>query len=124
MGNTPKTDKNTRFKPGEVANPHGRPKGVPNKINNQMRELMYNFYFDNIDTMQADFDAMDPKDRMNFRSKLLQFYMTTMTATKAEKTITITGAEGIGTQKLHQLILTINPLPNIQDAEYTEDDGD
>jgi hypothetical protein len=112
-----KPDKSHQFQPGQVANPNGRPKGSLNKFNSQMREIMYEFFEGNIDTMQADFDAMEPKDRMAFRAKMFQFYMPTMTATKVEKTINHTGFEHMSTEKLTQLILTINPPT---DMDYVE----
>jgi hypothetical protein len=119
-----KPDKPHLFQPGHVANPNGRPKGSLNKLNSQMREIMYEFFEGNIDTMQSDFDAMEPKDRMAFRAKMFQFYMPTMTASKIEKTINHTGYEHMTTEKLTQLILTINQPSDIEHIDVDENERD
>ena len=109
------------FKKGQVANPNGRPKGVANKVTTQMRETMYNFYMGNVETLQSDFDAMEPKDRMILRVRLLPFFMPTMTATKAEKTINHTGLEHLGSKELHRLLQTFKiPTDAAEDTEFTE----
>lgn len=110
------------FKKGEINNPKGRGKGVVNKVTSQMRETMYNFYMGNVDTLQSDFDAMEPKDRMILRVKILPFFMPTMTATKAEKTINYTGLEHLGSKELHRLLQTIKiPKDAAEDTEFTEE---
>lgn len=120
--NTDKPTGKKLFRKGEVANPNGRPKGVANKVTTQMRETMYNFYMGNVDTLQQDFDAMEPKDRMILRVKLLPFFMPTMTATKAEKTINHTGLEHLGSKELHRLLQTIKiPIDAAEDTEFTEE---
>ena len=110
------------FKKGEINNPKGRGKGVQNVVTTQMRETMYNFYMGNIDTLQSDFDAMEPKDRVTLRVKLLPFFMPTMTATKSEKTIKHTGYEHLGSKELLlKLSQTIKiPKDAAEDTEFTE----
>ena len=124
---TSKTDKKPGkklFKPGEVANPKGRPVGVPNKITTQMRESMHDFFLNNKDKIQQDFDAVEPKDRLTFIAKLFPYFMPSLTATKSEVTVKSTGAEHLGTKELYQLILKLsgNTANNgfIEDAEHTE----
>lgn len=114
--------KPNQFQPGQVANPNGRPKGSLNKLNSQMREIMYEFFEGNLDTMQADFEAMEPKDRMAFRAKMFQFYMPTMTASKIEKTINHTGYEHMTTEKLAQLVFTINQPSDIDHVDVEENE--
>lgn len=117
----PKKNKPNQFQPGQVANPHGRPSGSPNKITTQMRETMHEVFMNNKDKIQEKLDELtDPKDWLNFISKLFPFYMPTMTATKIEKTINHTILDEVSTQRLHQLILTIKPPIDAEPTEYTE----
>lgn len=59
-------------KKGTVNNPKGRPKGTPNKSTDELRTLLQNFIDDNMETLQADFDKLEPKDRLNFIDRLLK----------------------------------------------------
>lgn len=108
------------FQPGNNANPSGRPKGVPNKINARVKGLIEKFYFDNENSMQADFDALDAKDRWGVRLKLLPFITPTMSASKEEKTINHTGFEHMSTKQLRDILFTINPSLDAEDIEHTE----
>jgi len=62
-------------KKGTVNNPNGRPKGTPNKSTDELRTLLQNFIDDNMETLQADFDKLEPKDRLNFIDRLLKHVM-------------------------------------------------
>lgn len=59
-------------KKGTVNNPNGRPKGTPNKSTDELRTLLQSFIDTNIETMQADFDALEPKERLSFIDRLLK----------------------------------------------------
>lgn len=59
-------------KKGTVNNPNGRPKGTPNKSTDELRTLLQNFIDDNMETLQADFDKLEPKDRLNYIERLLK----------------------------------------------------
>lgn len=113
-----KPDKPHLFTVGKVANPNGRPKGSPNKITTQMKETMHQIFLNNTDRIQEDLDALEPKDRLNFISKLFPYFMPALTATKSEVTHKHTGAEHLSNPELHKLILTFN-IP-IENAEYTD----
>ena len=116
-----KANKPHQFQPGQVANPHGRPVGAPNKITTQMRETMHEVFMNNKDKIQEKLDELtDPKDWLNFISKLFPFYMPTMTATKIEKTINHNMLNEYSTQKLHELFLTIKPPIDAEPTEFTE----
>lgn len=50
----------------------GRPKGAQNKSVEQIRKTVKDFIANNIETIQADFDSLEPKDRLNFIEKLFK----------------------------------------------------
>lgn len=108
------------FQAGKIANPHGRPKGSPNKITSKVKEVIDKFYFDNAETMQEDFNKLDAKERWNVRLKMLPFLTPTMQASKAEKTINHTGFEHLSTTQLRDIFLTLNPSLDAEDIEHTE----
>lgn len=108
------------FQPGNLANPNGRPKGSPNKINARVKNLIEKFYFDNEESMQADFDSLDAKDRWAVRLRMLPFLTPTMMASKEEKTINHTGFEHMSTKQLRDILLTFNPSKDAEDIDHTE----
>lgn len=61
------------MKKGITNNPNGRPKGSLNKSTTEMRELVTNFVSANLTTIQADFDQLEPKERLLFLEKLLGY---------------------------------------------------
>ena len=57
---------------GMTNNPNGRPKGKPNRTTDELRAMVQNFIDANLQTLQADFDLLEPKDRLNFIDRLLK----------------------------------------------------
>ena len=53
-------------------NTKGRPKGQKNRTTEQVRGLIQQFIEDNIDDIQADYNALEGKDRLQFFEKLLK----------------------------------------------------
>lgn len=54
-------------------NPHGRPRGVPNRTTKDTRNLINQFLGNNWHTVQSDFDKLESKDRLAVVIKLLEF---------------------------------------------------
>lgn len=50
-------------------------KDKPNKTTAQVRALVMDLIDDNIEQIQQDIAALDPKDRVNIWLKLLEFYL-------------------------------------------------
>lgn len=58
---------------GKTNNPNGRPKGRKNKATLDLRQRINNFVIDKWDSIEADFEALEPKERLQFFEKLLQY---------------------------------------------------
>ncbi|MEI7587159.1 hypothetical protein [Runella sp.] len=58
---------------GKTNNPHGRPKGTPNKTTADIRNRVKDFVNAKWETMEADFNQLEPKERLAFFEKLLQY---------------------------------------------------
>ncbi len=54
------------FVKGQITNPGGRPKGVPSRTNEQIRAMFRDFLNANMETVQDDFNKLEPKDRLTF----------------------------------------------------------
>jgi hypothetical protein len=70
------------LKKGMTNNPNGRPAGTPNKLTGQLRVRINDFLSTNWEKMQNDFDALEPKDRLSFYEKLLQYGLPKLQATQ------------------------------------------
>ncbi len=58
---------------GKTNNPNGRPAGTPNKSTGAMRDRINSFLDDNFEQLQKDFSQVNPKERLDFYIKLLQY---------------------------------------------------
>lgn len=68
------------FTKGISGNPAGRPLGAKTKRTSEIKALVQEFVSSNLETLQADFDALEPKDRLAFIEKLLKFVIPTQSA--------------------------------------------
>lgn len=51
----------------------GRKKGTPNKDTKELRERVSDLIDNNFDSIQADLDQLEPKERLDFLIKLLEY---------------------------------------------------
>lgn len=65
-------------KKGQTGNKTGRPKGVPNKSTNELRNIFQSLLEANLTTLQADLNKLDPKDRLSIIFKLAAFCLPTL----------------------------------------------
>jgi dihydrodipicolinate synthase/N-acetylneuraminate lyase len=61
-----------------------RPKGAPNKTTKEMRDFVHAFLSDNLETMQRDFDSLEPLERLRFIEKLMPYVMPRYNAVAVE----------------------------------------
>ncbi len=59
-------------KPKGLPKTGGRKQGTINKSTDQLRNLLNVFIDTNMKTLQADYDKLEPKDRLNFINSLLR----------------------------------------------------
>ena len=60
----------------------GRGAGVPNRITAELRERIKKFLEDNWETIEADFAALDPKDKFLLYEKLLSYALPKLASTE------------------------------------------
>lgn len=79
------------LKKGQCNNPNGRKKGVPNKITQDLRERITAFLDDNWTSIEKDFKAIPPRERLMFYEKLMSYAVpklqTVVMDTKIDATI-------------------------------------
>ena len=61
------------FIKGQTGNPQGRPTGSQNNVTTDIKEFINNFLNENLNTLQADFDNLESKERLYFMEKLLKY---------------------------------------------------
>lgn len=61
------------FKKGKSGNPNGRKTGTPNRVTGDLRQRIQQLLDEQFDNLQADFKALDPKERVNAFIRLLEY---------------------------------------------------
>lgn len=61
------------YKAGISGNPSGRKPGTKNKASESLRNRINDIIDNNLGRVQQDLDSLEPKDRLNFFEKLLQY---------------------------------------------------
>ncbi|MCE7064021.1 hypothetical protein [Dyadobacter sp. CY326] len=69
---------------GKTNNPNGRPKGVPNKKNAELRERVTALIENNWPKVQSDLDLLEPKDRLAFLEKLFSYTLPKLQSVQME----------------------------------------
>lgn len=64
-------DINGRF---AVGNP-GKPKGAATNASIKVKEAIYNFLSDNIESIQESYDSLKPKEKLQFITELIPYAM-------------------------------------------------
>lgn len=62
----------------------GREAGTPNKTTQDLRNIIQSFIDRNIDEMQKNFDLLEPKDKLSFIEKMLQYSLPKMNSVKMD----------------------------------------
>ena len=89
---------------GQTGNPFGRPKGSPNKTTSQIRRAFSTLVSDNIEQLQQDIDALEPKERINYIIKMAEFIIPKL------QSVSIDDLASEGEQTINEI--TINILHN------------
>ena len=66
---------------GKTNNPHGRPKGVGNKVTTDLRQSVTAFLDANWPKVQKEFDSLEAKDKLQFIDKMLAYSLPKLQAT-------------------------------------------
>ncbi|MBK7097576.1 MAG: hypothetical protein IPH58_03405 [Sphingobacteriales bacterium] len=61
------------FKKGNSGNPQGRPAGTANKTTEAIRATVNQFISDNLPNIQAEYNNLESKDKLEFLNKLLAY---------------------------------------------------
>lgn len=61
------------LKKGMTNNPAGKPPGTKNKINSELRGMINDFLESKFEMVVADFETLEPKDKLKFYTDLLSY---------------------------------------------------
>ena len=73
---------NGTLEKGVVLNPHGRPKGTPNKTTQQVREAFKELVEGNLEKLKTDIEQLEPKDRIKCVLDIAKFILPTLKSTE------------------------------------------
>ena len=60
----------------------GREKGTPNKLTSELRERINDFLNFNWNNLQSNFESLEPKDKLLFYERLLQYGLPKLQSTE------------------------------------------
>ena len=91
------------LKKGDKLNPNGRPKGSTNKITNDLRAKINTIVEKQIDNIEADLQALEPKERLQIVEKLISYCVPKLQAQSIEIDL-----NNLSDAQLDQIINSIN----------------
>jgi hypothetical protein len=86
--------------PGQTNNYKGRPKGTKNKAGRDLRERISAFLSDNWQAMEEEFNKLEPKDKLIFYEKLMQYGLPKLQSISHDGEINISQTEDVDYQLL------------------------
>jgi hypothetical protein len=69
----------------------GKPKGAMTNASVKVKEAIYNFLENNIESIQASFDTLKAKEKLQFISELIPYAMPRLQSIQSENQTNITG---------------------------------
>lgn len=69
---------------GKTNNPNGRPKGVGNKLNNDLKSRIAQIVENGFEAIETDLEALEAKDRITAYLKLLEYILPKQRETKID----------------------------------------
>ena len=75
------------LKKGMTNNPDGRPAGTPNKSTDKLRDVIKSFLETNMKDLQKNYNALEPKDKLDFIQKILVYTTPKMNNTQVDMDI-------------------------------------
>jgi hypothetical protein len=111
---------------GHTNNPNGRPVGSPNKTTTEIKSLITDFVGRNINTLQTDFEALDPKDRLAFFEKLLGYAIPKQREAIADEVldsevVELTGLPDEVIKQVREIVKSKEPIVQTIIMGYDED---
>ena len=82
------------FKKYASGNPSGKPLGAKNKTTIEIKEFIVHFISYNIDSIQTNFNELEPKEKLLFIEKLLKYVLPQNFEIETPKEETIITIEG------------------------------
>lgn len=61
------------FEKGKSGNPNGRKSGTPNRVTSDLRQRILGLLDKNFDSLEADIKDLEPRERVNAWTKLLEY---------------------------------------------------
>lgn len=68
-------DRNGKFMKGVSANPSGRPKGSANKLTKELRAILKDIVYSELEQIPENLKNLPPKERIELLAKLLPYVL-------------------------------------------------
>ena len=94
----------------------GRAKGTPNKTTATVKEWLASLIDKNREQVEADLQALEPKDRLQMLERLMQYVVPKQQATQSDVTLKDVGT---GTMSEDDIILELNRLRELREYKQT-----
>ena len=92
---------------GKTNNKDGRPKGAPNKATKDLREWVTAFIDRNTAQLEADWEQLEPKDRVLMFEKLLKYTLPTLQSVDSSLEVKNTDFQNLSDEDLENMLKTV-----------------